>query len=76
MKLCPTNLMRRSSCKKKVTDGINIVKKEINEKKSKLLKNKGLHWNVYYEILALTDVEKNNFKSGNSKFCQDYGVNN
>lgn len=35
-----------------------IGTKQLQEKKNKMLKNKGLHWNVYYEMLALSKDEK------------------
>lgn len=53
-----------------------IVKRELTEKKSKMMKNRGLHWNVYYEMLALSELEKKNIKSSNSKFYNDFEINN
>lgn len=39
-----------------------------------MLKNKGLHWNVYYEMLALSRAEKDRIKDSNSAFVSTYGV--
>ena len=52
---------------------IYVVKKERQSNKRKFLKNKGLLWNVYYEMHALSDVEKKNIKVSNKKFYNDYG---
>lgn len=40
-----------------------------------MMRNKGLHWNVYYEMLALSKLEKERIKGSNSTFITTYGVN-
>lgn len=36
-----------------------------------MLQKKGLHWNVYYEMMALTNSQKNKVRSG--RFVEIYG---
>lgn len=40
-----------------------------------MLRNKGLHWNVYYEMLALSKTEKERLRGANSSFADTYGIN-
>jgi hypothetical protein len=39
-----------------------------------MLKYKGLHWNVYYEMLALSKNQKERLKGCKSSFVEIYGT--
>lgn len=38
-----------------------------------MLQKKGLHWNVYYDMMALTKAEKAKIRNAQPKFSSAYG---
>lgn len=48
--------------------------KQMQQKKNKMLQSKGLHWNVYYEMLALSKGQKQRVRNSNSNFVTTFGL--